>query len=93
MDNLETIETNSDRIQRYTNIAFCQPKFYKQSAWARAMKCMDVLIEKGLAEPYDYGYGKGKFNTTVKGEKLAFNELYLEVVNSGLIIKPIKERK
>ena len=96
MDNIETVETvetNTDRIKRYTNIAFCQKKFYTAPAWNRAIKCMNVLIEKGLAEPYDYGRGKGKFNTTSKGDELAFNELYLEVVKSGLVIKPIKERK
>ncbi len=85
----ETIE-NQERIERYTNIAFCQRCFYVPAAWRRAMKCMDILVSEGYAEPFDFGYGKGKFTTTPKGDNYGFNKLYEIVVKSGLKIKPMK---
>lgn len=55
----------------YDNISmgFCQPKFYKPSAWNKAKKIMQELCkieENGnkLVIPFDYGRGKGKYTTT-----------------------------
>ncbi len=87
----KTPETNAERIKRYTNIGFCQRSFYTPKAWYRAMKCMDVLVKGGYAVAYDYGYGKGKFNTTALGETIDFRDLHIIVEKSGLIIKPIKD--
>ena len=52
---------------------------------------MDVLVNEGYAEPYDYGRGKGKFQTTQKGDDYGFDKLYEIVVKSGLVIKPMKK--
>lgn len=60
------------KIKKYTTldvktlvgIGFCQPKFYKASVWRKAKKLMDeVLCPNQLAEPYDFGRGKGKYNS------------------------------
>ena len=83
-------ETNSERIKRYTNIGFCQKSFYTPKAWYRAMKCMDVLVKEGLAVPYNYGRGKGKFNTTALGDTVGFRDLHIIVEESGLKIPKIK---
>lgn len=60
------------KIKRYTTlevktlvgIGFCQPKFYKASVWRKAKKLMDeVLCPNQLAEPFDFGRGKGKYKS------------------------------
>ena len=57
-------------IKRYINIGFCQQKFYRPPAWQRGLRCLEVLVKKGLAEPYNFGRGKGKFITTPAGDAL-----------------------
>ena len=54
---------------------------------------MEVLIEKGYAIEYDFGRGRGKYDTTEKGDEYGFTNLYKIVVESGLTIKPYKPRK
>ena len=89
----EIIETNLDRIRKYTSIAFCQKSFYHTPAWNRAMKCINILVQEGYAVPYDYGRGKGKFTCTPKGDEYGFNKLYEIVAKSNLVIKPYRPRK
>lgn len=58
-----TMYTTYD-IRLLISIGFCQPKFYKRSAWLKAKKLMDnVVCKNDLAEPYDYGRGKGKYTS------------------------------
>lgn len=53
-----------DDINILIGIGFCQPKFYKPSAWKKAKAIMDNLVcPLGLAFPHDYGRGKGKFSS------------------------------
>jgi hypothetical protein len=52
-------------------IGFCQPKFYKRSVWLKAKKLMDeVVVPNGLAEPFDYGRGKGKYTSDLRVEEV-----------------------
>lgn len=66
-------------LERYTNIGFCQPKYYNRKVWYKATKCMKKLIELGLVEAFNFGRGKGKYRTTASGDLLPFNELYKEL--------------
>ena len=68
-------------IKTYTNIGFCQPKFYTTTAWNRAKKCVERLCELGYAKPYDYGWGKGKYDLTEKGKEIGLGEIYKVLVN------------
>ena len=53
-----------DEIHNLIGIGFCQPKFYKRNVWIKAKKLMDeVLVPQGLAYPYDFGFGKGKYES------------------------------
>ncbi len=92
MKNL-TEKENIKNIERYTNIGFCQPKFYARPAWTRAVKCMEILVKEGYAVPYDFGHGKGKYMTTPKAEEYGFGKLYEIVVASGLKMTAYKPRK
>jgi hypothetical protein len=60
---MQRIHTTEDLIM----IGFCQPKFYKRSVWLKAKKLMDaVVVPNGLARPFDYGRGAGKYATDLK---------------------------
>lgn len=50
-------------FSHYVNVGFCQKKFYTFQAWSIATDLMTELISAGLAYPYDYGRGKGKYET------------------------------
>ena len=96
MNVIKGIETNLLPIEvedliKYVGIGFCQPKFYKQTAWNRAKKCMNKLIELGFVKEFDYGYGKGKYTTTEKGEEIPFDRIYAELVKIDFTLN-IKKR-
>jgi len=45
-------------------IGFCQPKFYKKNVWRKAKQLMDdVVCPNGLAYPFEFGRGKGKYKS------------------------------
>ena len=75
-------ELRARQIQNYTNIGFCQPKFYTTQAWYKATKCMKELVRLGHVEKHNFGYGQGKYRTTEKGDKTDFNRIYEILVNS-----------
>jgi hypothetical protein len=53
-------------IHRLVAVGFCQPKFYKSSVWRAAKKLMDeVVCPNKLATPFDFGRGKGKYNSNL----------------------------
>lgn len=79
------MEDKTNDFERFTNIAFCQKKFYTKTAWKKAMRCMKVLIDQGYAEAFDYGRGKGKYRATDKGDEYGFNILYKIVEESKLV--------
>lgn len=57
---------SADTIDVLVKIGFCQPKFYKPASWARAKRFMDsVVCPAGLAKPFDFGRGKGKYTTSL----------------------------
>lgn len=59
------MKLTQSEIENLVAIGFCQPKFYKPSVWARAKRLMDTVVcANGLAVPFDYGRGKGKYTTT-----------------------------
>lgn len=52
-----------DEIVQFVNIGFCQPKFYRPEVWRKAKRVMEIACSLGLAEPYDFGRGKGKYTS------------------------------
>ncbi len=53
-----------EEFEQLVNIGFCQPKFYKRSVWIKAKMIMDnVICANDLAMPYDFGRGKGKYES------------------------------
>ena len=52
-----------DELETYVRIGFCQPKFYRPEAWRKAKRVMEIACSLGLAKPFDYGRGKGKYDS------------------------------
>ena len=86
------LEVEVENIREYVAIGFCQPKFYKPAAWNRAKKCMNKLTELGYVKEFDYGWGKGKYTTTEKGDELMEGRIYAELVKIDfqLVIRKTK---
>ncbi|MCC0726439.1 hypothetical protein KGF36_11520 [Clostridioides sp. ZZV14-6009] len=64
----KTIEKNSNIelnniIERLIGIGFCEPKYYKATVWKYANLVMQELCNMGLAYPFDFGRGKGKYKS------------------------------
>ena len=55
-----------DELESYVNIGFCQPKFYRPEVWRKAKRVMDIACLLGLAKPFDFGRGKGKYDSDLK---------------------------
>ena len=54
---------SKEEIEMYVGIGFCQPKFYKPEVWRKAKRVMEIACYLGLAEPFDFGRGKGKYHS------------------------------
>jgi hypothetical protein len=52
-----------EEIKERIGIGFCQQKFWKRSAWDKSMKIMKIVCSLGLAKPFNYGHGKGKYTS------------------------------
>jgi len=52
---------NGDELKILVNIGFCKPKYYKPEVWRKAKRVMGIACYLGLAEPFDYGRGNGKY--------------------------------
>jgi hypothetical protein len=53
-----------EEVYNLIGIGFCQPKFYKPHVWKQAKQLMDGLVcTLGFAFPYDFGRGKGKYES------------------------------
>jgi hypothetical protein len=50
-------------LENLINIGFCQPKFYKAAVWKKANHLMMQLCKGGKVQPFDFGRGKGKYNS------------------------------
>lgn len=62
---------NKQEVENLVKIGFCQPMFYKRSVWLKAKKLMDtVVVPNGLAKPFDYGRGKGKYTSDMRIEEV-----------------------
>jgi hypothetical protein len=60
----KAIKLTEDEVNNLVGIGFCQPKFYKRSVWLKAKKLMDTVVcLNGLAIPFNYGHGKGKYES------------------------------
>lgn len=68
-----------DGIDQLVRIGFDKFAPYKPSTIKVVKELMNRACELGLAEPYDFGRGKGKYRTTVDS---------IEAVKSGLIDDP-----
>lgn len=74
---LATIKKMSkEEFLHFGSIGFCQPKFYKPSVWRKGKSIIElVLIPNGLAIPYDYGWGKGKYSTPSQHQDKSIDDL------------------
>lgn len=65
-------------IKELVKIGFCQPKNYKRTVWKYANEMMELAVDMGLAKPYDYGLGKGKYtcdgNISSVADKMVSND-------------------
>ena len=52
--------TNAE-IDTHVSVGSCQPKFYTPEAWRKGKRMLDIACNLGLAYPYDFGRGKGKY--------------------------------
>nr|WP_312985337.1 hypothetical protein [Clostridioides sp.] len=55
-------------IEKLIGIGLCQPKFYKPTVWKYANLVMQELCNMKLANPFDFGRGKGKYITNIDKE-------------------------
>lgn len=68
-------------------IGFCQPKFYKRSVWQKAKRLMDnVVCPNRLARPYDYGRGKGKYESDMEIDVVKKHTIEI-LAKKGLILE------
>jgi hypothetical protein len=51
-------------------MGFCQQKFYKPTSWKYAVALMNRVVELKLAQPFDYGRGKGKYTTDLDDKEI-----------------------
>lgn len=61
---------NDKELRNYICIGFCQPKFYIRSVWLKADRIMKILCKLDLAEPYDFGRGKGKYISKLSDDEI-----------------------
>lgn len=64
INKFKKLNLTRDLVYELIGIGFCQPKFYKPSAWRKSKLFMDnVVCALNLAFKYDYGRGKGKYSS------------------------------
>ncbi len=57
-------KTTEDEVISLVKIGFCQPRFYKANIWKKAKDFFnEVLVPNELAYAFDFGRGKGKFDS------------------------------
>jgi hypothetical protein len=57
-------KTTEDEVISLVKIGFCQPIFYKANIWKKAKDFFnEVLVPNELAYAFDFGRGKGKFDS------------------------------
>jgi len=54
-----------EEIENLVRIGFDQPKFYRPEVWRKAKRVMTIACSLGLAKPFDFGWGKGKYITNL----------------------------
>ena len=80
-----------EEVAKYISIGFDSPSGYKPSAWAKAKRYMDQLVELGYITKDDRGRGKGKYWTNDKSDALSTNlselcdKLAEKLIDSGKI--------
>lgn len=73
-------ELTKEEVLNLIGIGFCQPKFYKPSAWKKAKEVMEVLcyrIRKTGVKPHDFGRGKGKYTSDDSKSHSELADMYL----------------
>ncbi|EGT5282748.1 hypothetical protein NMJ53_012055 [Clostridioides difficile] len=71
----KTIENNlnielNNTIEHLIGIGFCEQKYYKPTVWKYANLVMQELCSMGLTYPFDFGRGKGKYQTNIDEETI-----------------------
>jgi len=83
-------EVELARVKKYVSIGFSHKKMFKASAWSRAVKVMDELIEMGYVIPFDFGRGKGKYDTPKSADKYSIEEIGQIAYDAGIRVKPMR---
>ena len=79
-------EEAAQAAKRLLKIGCCQPRFYSPEVWRMANAFMQALCKQGLAEPFNYGRGKGKYNTSLDDAEILTRATLTPEI-SKLIIK------
>jgi hypothetical protein len=80
------LKLTEDEVNKLVGIGFCQQSYYKRHVWLKAKRLMDNLVcLNGLAVPYNYGHGKGKYESELDIDEV--KELTVELLrNEGNLI-------
>lgn len=87
----EKKEEKIEEVAKYINIGFDAPTAYKPSAWARARRYMEKLVELGYITKDNLGRGKGKYWTNEKSDALGGSLSHISerlaaiLVNTGTV--------
>lgn len=76
-------ELTKEEVLNLIGIGFCQPKFYKPSAWKKAKEIMEILcyrIHKTGVKPHDFGRGKGKYTSDDSKTHSELADMYLAYI-------------
>lgn len=74
---------NLEQERELIKIGFCQPKFYKPNAWAKAKRRMEKLVDRGIVYHHDCGRGKGKYSTDYTIEQVV--EIHINLLKEGAL--------
>ena len=74
---------NAEHEEELIRIGFCQSKFYKPNAWAKAKRRMEKLVDRGIVNRRDFGRGKGKYDTDYTIDQVV--EIHLNLLKEGAL--------
>lgn len=80
--------TQFDLVFKFCLVGFCQPKFYKASAWKRAEIVMQTLVKLGYVVERKL-HGKGKYWKTNVAMNLSYADLAKIAYDNGCRVTEI----
>lgn len=80
------LKFTEDEVRHLVGIGFCQPRFYKPSVWRKAKRLMDnIVCPNGLAFPFDFGRGKGKYESDFSIEEVKSRTIEILEANENIV--------